>query len=228
MPSKISAAFTEIIESPNHQETSSGSRDQNSALPEDAILEWRANFESGEVPTVPQPYPEDLDSVEERPSVMDEGGFRELVFNSVAYRWLVAGLVQKLILEVVDVNLDVGSRFHQDVYNFFEDSRRISKHTLPKQYQMTFIVDWNPTAFLHEQFGSQCDIGRLLGETLTLTGTLTDAQILPCSEYLTQTWPTTGPAFLDLLKKALVSGEQVSGMLANEVHMDIARLADVN
>src|SRR5690242_9911712 len=97
-------------------------------MSEDAILDWRANFESGEVPTIPQPDPEDLDSVEEGHSVIDEGGFQELVFNSVAYRWLVAGLVQKLTLEVVDVNLDVRSQIHQNVYKCFEHSRHISRN----------------------------------------------------------------------------------------------------
>ena len=181
-------------------------------MSEYVFLDWRANIESGEVPAVLQPDPEDLDSIEERPSMIDEGGYGELVFNSVAYKWLVAGLVQKLTLEVVDANIDVRSQIHQDVYNCFEHSQHISRQNSSEQYLMTFFTNWNPTEFLNDQFGNRCDIGRLLNETLTLTGTATDAQILPCSEYLGQTWPTTGTAFLELLTQAFVSGEGVSGM----------------
>ncbi|KAI1062939.1 hypothetical protein LB507_005564, partial [Fusarium sp. FIESC RH6] len=180
---------------------------------EEAILKWIANVENVDISSITRPDIEEMDHAEDRPSMIDETAYRELVFNSVAYRWLVAGLVQTLTLEVVNVDLDVRGRIHQDVYNCFKHSRYITRQKPPERYQMSFVADWNPTEFLHEQFGSQCDIGRLLSETLTLTGTPTDAQILPCSEYLKQTWPTTGPAFLNLLKKALVSGEHVSGDL---------------
>ena len=93
---------------------------------------------------------------------------------------------------------------------------------------MTFTADWNPTEFLCQQFGSQCDISRLLGEVLTFTGTATDAQILPCSEYLDQTWPTTGLAFLELLRKALVSDGAVAGMLKNQADIHAATAVDMS
>jgi len=211
-------------------------------MSEDVILDWTTNIESGEIPTVAQPDVADLDHAKERQSVADEVGYpklyrtnssgkaltRGLVFNSVAYRWLVACLIQKLTLEVVNGNLDVRSRIHQDIYDVFEHSRYVGEQKASERCQMYFATDWNPTEFLTEQFGSQCDIGRLLGESLTLTGTATDAQILPCSEYLSQTWPTTGPKFLELLKKALVSGEVASGMLANQVNIHVATVVDVS
>ncbi|RBR24683.1 uncharacterized protein FIESC28_02456 [Fusarium coffeatum] len=84
---KISAALSELVEDSNQQGDSSKSPDKSSVMLDDAILDWRANIESGEVPTVPQP------DIEERPAVINERGYRELVFNSVAYKWLVAGLM---------------------------------------------------------------------------------------------------------------------------------------
>ncbi|CAG7562610.1 unnamed protein product [Fusarium equiseti] len=211
---KITAAFNSLVEGSNDHEDSLRGPDKSLSMPEDAILKWRANIESGEIPSITQPDIAEMDHAEERPSAIDEGGYRELIFNSVAYRWLLAGLVQKLTLEVVNVNLNLRSRIHQDVCDCFEFSRHISRQK--ERYQMSIVANWNPTEFLYEQFGSRCDIGRLLGETLTFTGTATDAQILPCSEYLKQTWPTTGPAFLHLLKKALVSDKHASGELEDK------------
>lgn len=43
-------------------------------------------------------------------------------------------------------------------------------------------------------------------EAITLTGSLIDAQALPCIEYLRQTWPLSGEYILRLLQKLMDSG----------------------
>ncbi|KAH7182393.1 uncharacterized protein B0J16DRAFT_400600 [Fusarium flagelliforme] len=188
-------------------------QDDGSVLPDDATSKWKANIKSEGVLRVAQA---DLNHAKGRPAVIDQGRYREFILNSVAYKWLVARLSRKLALDVVDVNLDVPSSIHQEVLDCYENSGHGGMKRPSQQYKMTFSALWNPIEFLNQQFGTQCDIGRLLGEILTLTGTATDAQILPCSEYLNQTWPTTGLAFLELLRKALVSQDPVSGKLEDK------------
>ncbi|RFN52382.1 tea/atts transcription factor activity protein family [Fusarium flagelliforme] len=188
-------------------------QDDGSVLPDDATSKWKANIKSEGVLRVAQA---DLNHAKGRLAVIDQGRYREFILNSVAYKWLVARLSRKLALDVVEVNLDVPSSIHQEVLDCYENSGHGGMKRPSQQYKMTFSALWNPIEFLNQQFGTQCDIGRLLGEILTLTGTATDAQILPCSEYLNQTWPTTGLAFLELLRKALVSQDPVSGKLEDK------------
>ncbi|KAJ4258805.1 hypothetical protein NW762_007892 [Fusarium torreyae] len=148
------------------------------------------------------------EDIEEQPSVLDKRGYRDAVFSSVAYRWLMAALLKTLALAPVDTE-DFCTQIQQNVSKCFEQHRSVSSREASKRYTMAFSVDWDPVTFLHEQFEDYSDIERLLGETLTLTGSITDAQALPCAEYLLQTWPTIGPTLLELMKAALTSNKAV-------------------
>ncbi|KAM0287156.1 hypothetical protein ACHAO9_007916 [Fusarium lateritium] len=156
-------------------------------------------------------YEEEL---EEHPSPLDQKGYREAIFNSVAYRWLVDALVKVLTMEAIQEDFGLGLR--REISRYLELDRSISKSEASKQYTTVFVANWNPAAYLREQFEEPCDLERLLGETITLTGSATDAQALPCTAYLHQAWPATGITLLSLLRAALVSGKNVSGQLPDK------------
>ncbi|KAF4969081.1 hypothetical protein FSARC_3604, partial [Fusarium sarcochroum] len=135
--------------------------------------------------------------------------------NSVAYKWLMAALLKTLTLAPVECH-DMCSHIQRVVPESLERCGPISSWVVSKCYKMTLSSSWDPTAFLREQFGRSSDLGRLLGESLTLTGSITDAQVLPCAEYLLQTWPTIGGTLLELLKAALVTNNEVYGELEDQ------------
>lgn len=165
------------------------------------------------------------DELDEQPSLPDKRGYRDAVFNSVAYRWLMAALAKTLLLAPVQGD-DVCAHIQSQVSASLVHSRSISSRRASERHTMLFVAQWNPTDFLREQFTDNSDIGRLLGETLTLTGSATDAQALPCAEYMLQNWPMTGPTLLSLLKTALVSGNDVSGIVLAGTTQGFCTIAD--
>ena len=67
----------------------------------------------------------------------------------------------------------------------------ITAHSKPRQLShATLRIDWNPIAFLKEQY-HDADF-RGIGEVITITGSDTNAQAATVAEYMRQTWLTTG------------------------------------
>lgn len=146
---------------------------------------------------------------EEQPSLPDKRGYRDAVFNSVAYSWLTAALVKTLTMAPVEED-DICASFREKIQDSLGRTRSVSSRSPSKRHAMAFIVDWDPELFLREQFPDEPDMGRLFRQVLTFTGSVTDAQVLPCAEYMLQTWPTTGPTILEVLEDALVTRSEVS------------------
>ncbi|RGP71793.1 pfs domain [Fusarium sporotrichioides] len=214
----ITATFKDVVKDKDNQESSFQCSDKTKTTGGIDIEKWLDGLKTelnDDKSTTHHPV-SSQDYIEEQPSLLDIRGYREAALTSVAYRWLLASLVTKLTMGLVNEGLDVSSLLHHKLLNHFEKSRSVSKREPAKRYFMTFVADWNPTAFLSQQFPNNPDTGRLLDETLTITGSSTDAQILPCSEYLKQTWPTTGPTLLALLRAALKSNDDVSGELEDK------------
>ncbi|KAH7175958.1 hypothetical protein EDB81DRAFT_615971, partial [Dactylonectria macrodidyma] len=155
------------------------------------------------------------DEIEEQPSLPDKRGYRDAVFNSVAYRWLMTRLIKALVLVPVEAD-DFCAHIQSKISACLEQNRSVSSKRASERYTMLFVAEWNPMTFLQEQFPDHSNVGRLLHDILTLTGSATDAQALPCAEYLRQTWAATGPALLALLADALVLGKEVSGELEDK------------
>ncbi|KAH7178089.1 hypothetical protein DER46DRAFT_675775 [Fusarium sp. MPI-SDFR-AT-0072] len=118
------------------------------------------------------------ENLEEQPSPLDQKGYHETVFKSIAFKWLVDSLVKSMTLQTIEG--DAGVRLRRDISRHLENDQYISKRKASKRYTVTFSANWNPDAYLREQFEEPYDLGRLLGETITLAGSITDAQALPC------------------------------------------------
>ncbi|KAK3319617.1 hypothetical protein B0T19DRAFT_269661 [Cercophora scortea] len=77
-----------------------------------------------------------------------------------------------------------------------------------RPYQMfpvTFMMDWDPVAFLSKQKYS-ASLGDALAGAITITGSSCDAQALTTAEYLSQIWPATGNYMMQLVTDAVKRG----------------------
>ncbi|PNP82722.1 hypothetical protein FNYG_03953 [Fusarium nygamai] len=99
--------------------------------------------------------------LEERPPLLDLKGYRETVFKSIAFRWLVDDLLKSITLQAIEENASVSLR--RDISRHLEKDQYISKRKASKRYTVTFAANWNPEAYLREQFEEPYDLGRLLG-----------------------------------------------------------------
>ncbi|KAF2676053.1 hypothetical protein K458DRAFT_492684 [Lentithecium fluviatile CBS 122367] len=76
-------------------------------------------------------------------------------------------------------------------------------------FSAVFTVNWDPVQFIQDQeLPGLLDGG--LGRVITLTGEVSDGQILTVEEYIQQTWPLTGMGVLEAVEDAIrkVHGSQ--------------------
>ncbi|KAI1501361.1 hypothetical protein F5X99DRAFT_418586 [Biscogniauxia marginata] len=75
----------------------------------------------------------------------------------------------------------------------------------PQTSIVTYTVDWDIMAFLHEQDYTTLDFEAVV-EAITLTGTLTEAQALSCRQYIKKVWPLSGLQTLHFVQQLLRNG----------------------
>jgi hypothetical protein len=115
--------------------------------------------------------------------------YKDTIHNSSAYRWLLGTLRREAILQPADQDQMREIRAH--VLRSFTDPERISRSVSPNTQRATIILQWDPWEFVKDRDPQQLPETALLG-AITLTGSPLNAQAMMCSDYLTQTWPTTG------------------------------------
>lgn len=139
----------------------------------------------------------------------DKYGYRQVVFESAAYKTLVARLQRQALLTPL-TEADAMMTIRRRILQQLPQTRHLSRQTESETFSIVLRAPWDPLAFLRDQYEGPQDPGELLGRVITLTGSMGDAQALPCSEYLSQTWPTTGPHMLAAVTEALETGEKAS------------------
>ncbi|RYP19648.1 hypothetical protein DL765_003241 [Monosporascus sp. GIB2] len=129
--------------------------------------------------------------------------YRDFIFNSPAYEWLLASLRKEILLAPAQPNSLEAIR--REIIKSLPSSHIVSRRKPAEAYRMTFVVEWNPLAFVIEQ-GYQEEPDEAIGIAVTLTGSAADAQALTSAQYLCQTWPTVGEHIIRLVREVVRSG----------------------
>ncbi|KAK6356063.1 hypothetical protein TWF718_000437 [Orbilia javanica] len=127
--------------------------------------------------------------------------YRDFINGAPAYGWLVERLRREILLAPAEPNhmLDI----REQILKFLPAPRKISKKQSAKPFNVMFVLEWDPLAFVREQ-GYLEGAGDAIERAITLTGSLADSQALTCAEYLRQTWPS-GEQTIQLIKDVLKS-----------------------
>ena len=138
--------------------------------------------------------------------------YSELILRTSAYQWLLNAMRQELTLMTHEEHIRDAIR-----KEITKTLPPIPKFSIKKQIggvKLLYKVRWNPTTFISEQEYLE-DPHVALERAITLTGTFTNAQALPCLEYMHQTWPMTGERTLRLIQGLLDSrqGVRTQGLL---------------
>ncbi|KAJ6260647.1 hypothetical protein Dda_4874 [Drechslerella dactyloides] len=123
--------------------------------------------------------------------------YRDFIFNSPEYEWLLGTLQRKLLPGQAEPNFMEIIR--QDIVKSFPSSHKVSKNNPAEAFRMQLILHWDPMAFVHSQ-GYKEEPDKAIARAITLTGSSTDAQALTCEQYLHQTWPFTGKRLISMIK----------------------------
>jgi hypothetical protein len=143
----------------------------------------------------PDGYEEDGEA-----NAFDLSAHRDLISASPAYRWLLATLRRESLLEVESSNSMEDVK--QTILSSLKASQKISRSRSAEAFRATFLVNWDPIAFLKEQLYKE-DLEEAIEKVITLTGSAKNAQALTTLQYLRQTWPITGEHVLQLVKNVL-------------------------
>lgn len=153
---------------------------------------------------------EDEDEVYEEANPPELEQYLAVITASAAYDWLLSKLRQELLFHVSG-DLDARDMISKEVLSqpIF---RQVSRKLGPPRCEVLYETDWNPLAFFQMQDYHEEDYhyseAEAFSRVLTLTGVPNEAEGLSCGEYLCQTWPQTGRAFLELMEMHLGSGDE--------------------
>jgi hypothetical protein len=131
---------------------------------------------------------------------IDEVLFRELVFGSPAYQWLIATLQREFYVSAAEQ--DVMAQIRSTVLQYLP-SQHISGKTSSNSYMVGFHLNWDPLNFSVEQEAG-IPLEKALLRVLTLTATSgSHVQCIPCLNYLRQVWPFTSTRFVKFISDIL-------------------------
>ena len=194
---------------PHHK----SSVEDNSSNPDPAVkvkdwLELYSMERDGGYPTecfvgVSDPLDDILEGESEEPEIpKDLPHYRNFVVRNPAYNWLLSRLERELSLVSAEPN-HMQAISDTILKNLSHGPfQKLSHRKGPHVCDMTFIVNWDPVAFLQEQeYDEQPEVA--FERVLTLTGNGTDAQVLTTTQYLSQTWPLVGYEIVDLFKRVI-------------------------
>ncbi|KAK6502518.1 hypothetical protein TWF506_003099 [Arthrobotrys conoides] len=128
--------------------------------------------------------------------------YRDFIFKTPAFEWLVGILRRDVLLTPAEPNYMETIR--KTIIESLPSSRRISKHKSAETFRVIFMTCWKPLTFISEQ-DYEDGPGEAIERAITLTGSVEDAQVLACGEYLCQTWPSTGKYIMQLIKDVVHS-----------------------
>jgi hypothetical protein len=126
--------------------------------------------------------------------------YMETVNNSSARKLLLTNLKREIMLGLPERGK--GATIRQQLLSSLPHPAKISHSQIVQSYNAEFFLPWDPESFVRQQNYSTT-LEEVIDSVITLTGAKKDAQALTCSQYIYQTWPSTGRYSLQLLKDVL-------------------------
>ncbi|KAK5213936.1 hypothetical protein LTR41_000128 [Exophiala xenobiotica] len=170
--------------------TSGEGRDQTDQMLHKERMKRRHRYQGQmDDPTADTGFAEDdpvvqlADDPDDQPEQNPYSLYAELIAQTSAHDWLLDSLRKQPYLTPTD-------------------STRNPRRHPPETYQMEFSLMWDPLHFTQEQ-GYTEKAEEVIKYAITLTGNMSQAQAMPCGQYLSQMWPSSGPAVLQMVQDAL-------------------------
>lgn len=149
----------------------------------------------------------DLSDAQSEDDILDEelpglGRYEAVLNSSPAYDKFFSELNRECATQ--STNIDILGSISRGISQMLPESPKVSRKATPQRFHVTFVVEWDPVAFIKEQEYSEAP-DNALANAIVLTGSTAMAQASTCAGYLRQTWPSSGIQVLrliqDLVKK---------------------------
>lgn len=129
--------------------------------------------------------------------------YRDFILTAPAYEWLLSRLRREFLLAPAEPNHMEAIR--REIIKSLPSSHKLSRQKSAEAYKMTFVIEWDPIAFIKEQLYKE-EPDEAVEIAITLTGSAREAQALTCVQYMCQVWPLVGEHTIRLVKDAVRSG----------------------
>lgn len=150
---------------------------------------------------------EDHDSEADETELPGLAAYRSFIRGAPAYDWFLNNIRRECALAPPEPNLIAGIR--NTILDALPSSSKISRRKPAETFNVSFMVDWDPVAFLREEeYTERPDDA--IERAISLTGSAVSAQALTCGGYLRQTWPSTGEQILNLIKSMVAGNSRAS------------------
>ena len=160
------------------------------------VTEWLSKENPD--PVFPENADEPYTGVPEVDGWDDVEKYKELISKTSAYTWLLANVARE-IAQTSDESYLL-KQIRDEISRRIPPIIKVSPRRAPDTMMVWFQMEWDPMAFILEQKYSEKP-SIVLDRVITLTGSPTNAQALPCLQYLVQAWPGSGTHIACLLKK---------------------------
>ena len=132
--------------------------------------------------------------------------YRNVVANSTAFQWLLCRLHREASLTISEASslTAISTQIRQVLYSRREN-RLVSSRKGPAKCSVVFQSDWNPLAFICDQ-GFKEEPERAIEDAIVIAQSTNGyVEAMPCSEYVSRTWPLFGEHVMELLKHTVRS-----------------------
>ncbi|RFN43187.1 hypothetical protein FIE12Z_12589 [Fusarium flagelliforme] len=123
------------------------------------------------------------------------------ILQTTAFDWLLSRLLKEFHL--TPTKPYAMQSIGKSILAALPPARSISRKTLPPTYHVSIELECKLVQFFERQKYSRHP-HEVLDGVITLTGSLNDAQAATCGQYLSQTWPSTAPHMIELLRDCLM------------------------
>ncbi|KAK5422308.1 hypothetical protein LTR06_000565 [Exophiala xenobiotica] len=202
---EISDRFTSLC---MDQDLSSQAKHQVAPMPPKEMIEkWQMDLqEPMSDPAADWDFVEDDSGVqpdddpEEQPKQITDNLYTDFIVCTPAYDWLLDSLRKRPYLMPTDSTHN--SSIRKTILSLLRSNHKVSRKAPSETYQMAFLLAWDPLHFTQEQ-GYVEAAEEVIKYAITLTGSMSQAQAMPCGQYLSHMWPSSGSVVLQMLQDAL-------------------------
>ncbi|KAF5682797.1 ankyrin protein 3 [Fusarium denticulatum] len=152
--------------------------------------------------TTPEPQLAEQSPQEEEESVDSPLLIQEsAILRTTAFEWLLSRLLKQF--QLTPMKPYAMQSINKKILSALPPGRIISRKSVPPMNSVSIEFDCRFFQFFEEQSYPRHP-HEVFDDVITLTGSCEDAQAATCAQYLSQTWPSTAPHSLELIKDCLM------------------------
>ncbi|KAL3475573.1 hypothetical protein BJX99DRAFT_271076 [Aspergillus californicus] len=205
---EIARKFRDKYSEDNRTRTNILGNDMTRLQLEDRVSKWSPDLDFLEDPnTAFNEIPDDIMDDTDSEDMEEAERATDTLPEASIYKAFISGLPAfKCLLESIQNVLhrgvpgDVATNIKEQILEYLPSTQRVSRREAPQRHTVEFTAEWDLCVFLREQEYLE-NLETAMERAITITGSPLNAQAATTTQYMTQTWPSSGIHLLHVLKQ---------------------------